>query len=129
MIMQTFFLIGNPNTGKTTLFNALTGLNQRVGNYPGVTVERKEGTFNLAGDHVRIIDLPGTYSLTPQSPDEEIVSQILLGTRVLVSCIDGVIVVADATNLERNLYFATQVIDLGYPVIVVLNMADDAKKR
>ena len=127
--MKTFLLVGNPNTGKTTLFNALTGLHQKVGNYAGVTVEKKEGTFHVNDQKIRLIDLPGTYSLTPSSPDEEIVVQTLLGLSSEKMSIDGVIVVADATNLERNLYLTTQVIDCGFPTILAVNMIDEAKKK
>jgi ferrous iron transport protein B len=117
-------LAGNPNCGKTTLFNALTGLRAKVGNYPGVTVERKEGT--LKGTSITVLDLPGTYSLSPQSLDEQISRDVLFHRVPEVPPLDLVVVVVDASNLQRNLYFATQVIDLGYPVIVALNMVDVA---
>ncbi len=123
-------LIGNPNAGKSTIFNALTGLHQTIGNYPGVTVERKQGTLKLAdGRAVRVLDLPGTYSLLSKTPDEEIVRQSLLG------CIEGeprpdlAVLVLDASNLERNLYLALQVMDTGMPVIIALNMWDAAAER
>jgi ferrous iron transport protein B len=120
-------LAGNPNAGKTTLFNALTGLRQKVGNYPGVTVEKKEGRCQLPnGNEAIVLDLPGTYSLAPKSPDEEIARDILLGLRTDTPTPDAVIVVVDASNLERNLYLATQVLELGYPSIVALNMNDVA---
>lgn len=122
-------LCGNPNSGKTTLFNALTGLRAKVGNYPGVTVERKEG--RLSGTEkdnpVTILDLPGTYSLSPQSLDEQIARDVLLGRLEDLPPADLVIVVVDASNLQRNLYFATQVIELGYPTIIALNMVDVAR--
>lgn len=122
-------LTGNPNCGKTTLFNALTGLRARVGNYAGVTVERKEG--RLLGTHgpqaVTVLDLPGTYSLSPQSLDEQIARDVLLGHLADVPTPDAVVVVVDASNLERNLYFATQVVELGYPTLIALNMVDVAK--
>src|SRR5688500_9677869 len=117
-------LAGNPNCGKTTLFNALTGLRAKVGNYPGVTVERKEGA--LKGTPLVILDLPGTYSLSPQSLDEQISRDVLFHRLSEVPPLELVVVVVDASNLQRNLYFATQVIELGYPVILALNMVDVA---
>jgi ferrous iron transport protein B len=124
-------LCGNPNSGKTTLFNALTGLRAKVGNYPGVTVERKEGRLQGAPAElpVTILDLPGTYSLSPQSPDEQISRDVLLQRLPEVPAPALVIVVVDASNLERNLYFASQVIELGWPTLVALNMADVAEKN
>ncbi|WP_395141002.1 FeoB small GTPase domain-containing protein, partial [Armatimonas sp.] len=102
-------LVGNPNSGKTTLFNALTGLRQKVGNYPGITVERKEGFLTLPdGVTATLIDLPGLYSLTPQSPDEQITRDILLGYRTDTARPEVIISVVDASNLERNLYLASQ---------------------
>jgi ferrous iron transport protein B len=122
-------LTGNPNCGKTTLFNALTGLSAKVGNYPGVTVERKEGRLRGAPPDLRvsILDLPGTYSLSAQSPDEAIARDVLWQCRQDVPAPDLVIVVVDASNLERNLYFATQVIELGHPTLLALNMVDVAE--
>lgn len=118
-------LVGNPNSGKTTVFNALTGLRQKVGNYPGVTVEKKEGTLRLAsGQKVGVLDLPGLYSLTPRSPDEAIARDVLLGLRADTPAPDLVLNVVDATNLDRNLYATRQLLDLGVPVIVVLTMTD-----
>ncbi|PYI83368.1 MAG: ferrous iron transport protein B, partial [Verrucomicrobia bacterium] len=110
-------LTGNPNCGKTTLFNVLTGLRAKVGNYPGVTVERKEGRLQgaSAAAPITILDLPGTYSLSPQSLDEQIARDVLLHRLDDVPPPDLVIIVVDASNLQRNLYFATQVIELGYP--------------
>jgi ferrous iron transport protein B len=122
-------LTGNPNCGKTTLFNALTGLRAKVGNYPGVTVERKEGKLLGADIPVRILDLPGTYSLSPQSLDEQIARDVLFHRIPAVPPPDAVVVVIDASNLERNLYFATQVIELGYPTLVALNMVDVAQEN
>src|ERR1041385_1961387 len=120
-------LTGNPNCGKTTLFNALTGLRAKVGNYPGVTVERKEGRLQGVKDGaVRVLDLPGTYSLTPQSLDEQVARDVLFHRIAEVPPPDVVVVIVDASNLQRNLYFATQVIELGYPTVVALNMIDVA---
>lgn len=121
-------LTGNPNCGKTTLFNALTGLRAKVGNYAGVTVERKEGALLGATTEspTTILDLPGTYSLSPQSLDEQIARDILFQRLPEVPPPDLVIVVVDASNLQRNLYYATQVIELGYPTILALNMMDVA---
>jgi len=121
-------LTGNPNCGKTTLFNALTGLRAKVGNYAGVTVERKEGRLLHAPKNmaVTVLDLPGTYSLIPQSLDEQIARDVLLQRVPEVPPPDLVIVVVDASNLERNLYYTTQVLELGYPTLVALNMMDVA---
>jgi ferrous iron transport protein B len=124
-------LTGNPNCGKTTLFNALTGLRAKVGNYAGVTVERKEGRMlgTAPPSAVTILDLPGTYSLSPQSLDEQISRDILFNRLSEVAAPSLVVVVVDASNLERNLYYATQVIELGYPTIIVLNMVDVAERQ
>ncbi len=122
-------LVGNPNAGKTTLFNALTGMRQKVGNYPGVTVEKKEGRARLSGgQEVSILDLPGTYSLAPKSPDEEVARDVLLGLRADTPAPDAVLLVVDASNLERNLYLATQVLELGLPCVLALNMVDVARQ-
>ena len=119
---------GNPNCGKTTIFNELTGLRQKVGNYPGVTVEKKEGKILYEdGSDITVLDLPGTYSLSANSPDEKIVTDILLGRVPGIRKPEGLICVIDAGNLERNLYLVSQIIDQRYPLIVALNMIDVAK--
>ncbi len=122
-------LVGNPNTGKSTLFNLLTGLNQKIGNFPGITVDKKTGYFRLPDSRqAEVIDLPGTYSLYPKSNDERIVFEVL-ADRHNTHYPDMVVVVADATNLKRNLLLCTQVADLGHPVVLALNMTDLAKKE
>src|SRR3982751_688744 len=113
----TIALAGNPNAGKTTLFNSLTGLNQKVANYPGVTVERKAGAWRLGGQNATLIDLPGLYSLDATSLDEQIARDVLLGKVEGVDRPDVVVSVVDATNLERNLYLATQILEYGVPVV------------
>jgi ferrous iron transport protein B len=130
-VLRQVVLTGNPNCGKTTLFNALTGLRGKVGNYPGVTVERKEGKLlgAPAESSIQILDLPGTYSLSPQSLDEQIARDVLFHRIAVVPPPDLVVVVVDASNLQRNLYFATQVIELGYPTILALNMVDVAREN
>lgn len=127
--VSTIALVGNPNTGKSTLFNALTGLKQKIANYPGVTVERKVGHTTIDGHRIRIVDLPGTYSLNPKQIDERIAYQVLAGEYEHEPAPDLAIVVVDASNLDRNLYLATQVMDLGIPVIIALNMMDVADDR
>lgn len=122
-------LIGNPNTGKTTLFNALTGLSHRVGNYPGVTVESKSGTMHLGERRVVLYDLPGTYSLAARSPDELIAVDVLLGQQQGIPAADACIAILDASNLQRNLYLLSQLVELNVPVIAALNMADVARRR
>jgi ferrous iron transport protein B len=119
-------LVGNPNTGKSTVFNALCGARQRVGNYSGVTVEKKIGRFSQEGQRVEVVDLPGTYSLSPRSPDEMVAVDVLLDRRDDTPAIDVVLCVVDASNLERNLYLASQVLELGVPTVVALNMIDVA---
>ena len=121
-------LTGNPNSGKTTVFNALTGLRAKVGNYAGVTVERKEGKLlgAPADANIRVLDLPGTYSLSPQSLDEQISRDVLLNRLPELPAPDLIVVVVDASNLQRNLYYATQVVELGHPTIIALNMVDVA---
>jgi ferrous iron transport protein B len=123
----TYALVGNPNCGKSTLFNALTGLKQKVGNYPGVTVEKKVGTaYSQHGQPITVIDLPGAYSLAARSPDEAVTRDVLLGRRADTPQPDRILCIIDATNLERNLYLVHQILDLGRPVILVLNMMDVA---
>ena len=139
--VRTVALAGNPNVGKTTLFNALTGAHQKVANYPGVTVERKSGRMtgtasrgpaggdgapgaSASGAGVEVIDLPGTYSLAPKSVDERVAFDALVGRIAGEPAPDVVVCVVDATNLERNLYLVTQVLDLGLPTVVALNMTD-----
>ncbi len=120
-----YALVGNPNCGKSTLFNALTGLKQKVGNYPGVTVEKKIGTaYSQHGTPITVVDLPGSYSLAARSPDEAVTRDVLLGRRADTPQPDRILCVVDATNLERNLYLVHQILDLGRPVILVLNMMD-----
>ncbi len=125
----TIALVGNPNTGKTSVFNSLTGLHQKVGNYPGVTVEKKTGSFLSGNTTVEIIDLPGLYSLVPKSLDDKIASDILTNHKNDIATIDIIVLVADASNLNRNLYLLTQIMDIGKPVILVLNMMDVAKRN
>ena len=122
-------LVGNPNTGKTTLFNTLAGMRQRVGNYPGVTVETKKGQFRHQERTFEVIDLPGTYSLAPRSPDEMVAVDVILGQQKNEAKPDVVISIVDASNLERHLYLTTQVLELGVPVVVALNMIDVAESQ
>src|SRR5215211_3082694 len=118
-------LLGNPNTGKTTLFNALTGLRQKVGNFAGVTVERHEGSYRAAdGRRVSVLDLPGSYSLSAGSPDETIALEVLLGRGRDVPIPDVIVCVVDAQHLERNLFLASQLLELGRPVVLALNQMD-----
>ncbi|HZZ71329.1 MAG TPA: ferrous iron transporter B [Pirellulales bacterium] len=125
----TVALLGNPNTGKSTLFNALAGVHQRVGNYPGVTVEKKVGQLEFAGQRFSLIDLPGTYSLAPRSLDEMVAVDVLLGRRQETRSPDAVLCILDASNLERNLYLVSQVLELGLPTVLALNMTDIAQTR
>lgn len=125
----TVALLGNPNVGKSTLFTALAGIPTRVGNYPGVTVEEKVGRFTHRGRAIDLVDLPGTYSLAPQSPDERVAVDVLHGRMPGVSRPDCILVVADATNLPRNMFLATQALEVGVPVIVALALADVADRK
>jgi ferrous iron transport protein B len=122
-------LAGNPNAGKTTLFNSLTGLKQKVANYPGVTVERKQGVWRLKNANANLIDLPGLYSLDATSLDEQIARAVIAGEQAGLSKPDAVVAVVDATNLERNLYLVTQLFEFGIPVVVALTMIDVFEKQ
>ena len=117
-------LAGNPNSGKTTIFNNLTGARQHVGNYPGVTVEKKEGWLKHRGFEIEVIDLPGTYGLSAYSPDEVVARNVIVNDKP-----DLVVNIADASNLERSLYLNTQLKELEVPIVLVLNMADVAEKN
>ena len=121
--MKIFALAGNPNCGKTTLFNALTGATAHVGNWPGVTVDKREGVYKCGGENIKIVDLPGIYSLSPYTPEEVIARNFILGEEI-----DGIINIVDATNLERNLYLTTQLLEMDVPVIIALNMMDEVEK-
>ncbi len=121
--MKTFALAGNPNCGKTTLFNALTGSTAHVGNWPGVTVDKREGVYKDEKEKVAIIDLPGIYSLSPYTPEEVISRNYILDEKP-----DGIINIIDATNLERNLYLTTQLLEMDVPIIIALNMMDEVEK-
>ena len=116
--------IGNPNCGKTTLFNAYTGANLKVANWPGVTVEKKEGKFTYKGQEFKLIDLPGIYSLTSYTMEEKVSRECIMSNEV-----DVIVDVADASCLERNLYLTLQLIELGKPVVLALNMMDIVEER
>jgi len=122
-------LIGNPNTGKSTLFGALVGVHQHVGNYPGVTVEKRTGRMDDAGRRYELVDLPGLYSLAPRSRDEMVAVDLLLGRRDDCPPVDAVVCIVHAGNLQRNLYLLSQVLELGLPTVVAVNMIDVAKKQ
>ena len=122
--MKKFALAGNPNCGKTTLFNALTGSTAYVGNWPGVTVDKREGTYKKLDEPIDIVDLPGIYSLSPYTPEEVISRNFILDERP-----DCVVNIEDATNLERNLYLTTQLMEIDVPMIVALNMMDAVEKN
>ncbi|VTS03184.1 ferrous iron transport protein B [Tuwongella immobilis] len=125
----TVALVGNPNAGKSTLFNALSGLRQRTGNYPGVTVEMKKGTVSVGNATLELIDLPGTYSLAARSLDELVAVDLLLGHQPGEKRPDVIVAIADACNLDRHLYLATQLCDLGTPVVLALSMMDVAESQ
>ena len=120
----TVAVAGQPNSGKSTIFNLLTGARQHVANYPGVTVEKKTGVFKFQGDKIELVDLPGTYSLTSYTLEERIARDFLLHERPKL-----VVDIVDASNLERNLYFAFQLGEMGIPLVIDLNMMDVAKSR
>lgn len=117
-------LAGNPNSGKTTVFNNFTGARQHVGNWPGVTVEKKEGSCSFGGYSLKVVDLPGVYSLTAYSPDEVVARNFIIEEKP-----DVVVDIVDASNLERNLYLAVQVMEMGVPLILALNMMDEAEAK
>lgn len=125
----TLAIAGNPNSGKTTLFNRLTGLRQKVANYAGVTVEQKVGTMHAGKTTVQLIDLPGTYSLSPDSEEERIAAQVILGLQPDTPTLNGVLCVLDSTSLEKSLYLLLQVLETGVPCAVLLNMSDELKRR
>ena len=127
--LRTVALAGNPNCGKTTVFNALTGLRQKVGNYPGVTVEKKEGRLRVEQVDLTLVDIPGTYSLSARSLDEQVARDVLLGLMEGTTRPDLIVSIVDASNLERNLYLTTQLMELGRPVVVALNMMDVAAQN
>lgn len=120
----TIALAGNPNSGKTTVFNNLTGAKQHVGNWPGVTVEKKEGNLSFKGYNIKVVDLPGVYSLTAYSLDEVIARNFVVDENP-----DVVVDIIDASNLERNLYLAVQLLEMGAKLVVALNMMDVAQSR
>jgi small GTP-binding protein len=122
-------LVGNPNSGKSSLFNALTGLNQKVGNFPGVTVDKKTGSSTISENcKATIIDLPGTYSLYPKRADEWVAYKVLLQQDADIKP-DMIVLVADASNLKRNLLFCSQIIDLKIPLVIALSMMDLSKQK
>ena len=121
-------LVGNPNCGKSSLFNALTGLNQKVGNFPGVTVDKKTGDIQIGKYPSTLIDLPGTYSFYPKREDEWVAYKVLMGVDLEMPS-DVILLVADASNLKRNLLFCSQIIDLKKPVVLALTMNDLAAKK
>ena len=127
---RTVALVGPPNSGKSTLFNRLTGLRQKVANYPGVTVEKRFGRVRLPdGNEPLLIDLPGVYSLTPRSEDERVTHDVLTGEIKDVGRPDAVILILDSTNLGRHLTLAAPILSLGLPTLIALNMADDLQSR
>src|ERR1700728_1116291 len=127
---QVVAMVGPPNSGKSTLFNRLTGLRQKVANFPGVTVEHRMGKAKLKGQQeVFLVDLPGVYSLTPRAEDEQVTHDVLKGARPDFPKPDAVVLILDVTNLGRNLVLAAPVLSLGLPTLILLNMADDLAAR
>ena len=122
--MKRFALIGNPNSGKTTLFNSLTGSTAHVGNWPGVTVDKKDGYYKKLEEEIAIIDLPGIYSFSPYTSEEVVSRNYILDDKP-----DCVINIIDVTNIERNLYLTTQLMEINVPVIIALNMMDVLRKN
>lgn len=120
----TIAIAGNPNCGKTALFNALTGSRQHVGNWPGVTVEKKEGFFDLGDRHIRVVDLPGTYALFANAEDERAAVDFLLTREANL-----IVNIVDATNIERNLFLTSQIVDMQQPMVIAVNMMDIAEAR
>ena len=125
----TVVVLGNPNAGKSTLFNGLTGVKQHVGNYPGVTVAKRTGFFDAEGSTFELVDLPGTYSLAPNSPEEMLSVKILLGKLPAKAKPDVILCVVDASNLQRNLFLVSQVLELHQPTVVAVNMIDVAARE
>ena len=117
-------LTGNPNTGKSTIFNELTGARQKIGNWPGVTVDKKVGYTRYKDRAISVVDLPGTYSVNARSPEEKIVIDFLMNNKL-----DLVVDVVDSSNIERNLFLTVQLLEQGIPLLIDLNMQDDAKRR
>src|SRR5581483_9032342 len=127
---KTVALVGPPNCGKTTLFNKLTGLHQKVANFPGVTVEQHTGIIQFDDDReIAIIDLPGIYSLQPRSEDEQVAHDVLKGLRPDTPKPDAILLLLDSTNLQRHLMLAASILALGTPTLVILNMADELRRR
>ena len=124
-----FAIVGPPNSGKSTLFNRLTGMRQKVANFPGVTVEHHSGRVRLPGGDIDLIDLPGVYGLNPHSEDERVTRDVLVGEMPGLRKPDGVLLILDSTNLGRHLILAAPVLSLGAPTLVILNMADDLHSR
>ena len=128
-VPPTVVVLGNPNAGKSTLFNGLTGVKQHVGNYPGVTVAKRTGSFDVQGQAFELVDLPGTYSLAPNSPEEMLSVKILLGKKPAKAKPDVILCVVDASNLQRNLFLVSQVLELHQPTVVAVNMIDVAARE
>src|SRR5262249_36844970 len=126
---QVVAIVGPPNSGKSTLFNRLTGLRQKVANFPGVTVEHRMGRVRLEGREVFVVNLPGVYSLNPRSEEERVTNEVLTGRMKELPKADAVLLILDSTNLSRHLVLAAPVLSLGLPTLVILNMADDLAGR